>query len=336
MTTTDPTHTPDRRRPDDVGLAVEFWHSDRRVPRSVLRPIARFCRTEVAGGAVLVIAAVVALVWANSPWSSGYEHLWETELGLEIGGWSFHHSLHHWVNDGLMAIFFAVVGLEIKRELVHGHLRDRRAALLPIIAALGGMVIPAAVFLILNGGGPGADGWGIPMATDIAFALGVLALVGRRVPVELKIFLLGVAVADDIGAIIVIAIFYSTGVTLTWLAAAGGLLGLIALAQRLAIRHLGVYVVLAVAAWFALLQSGVHATLAGVAVGLLTPANPFHAPVPVAAAVAARLQRTAGDHETPLSDDVEHDEAVLWEATRIAREGVSPLFRLEHSLHVWS
>jgi NhaA family Na+:H+ antiporter len=329
-------HTIAERPPADRGLAVGYAESDRALPRVLLRPLSRFLHTEVAGGTVLVVAAVVALAWANSPWASGYASLWHTEVGLDIGGWGLHHSLHHWVNDGLMVIFFAVVGLEIKRELVHGHLRDKRAALLPVLAALGGMAVPGAIFFAINAGSPGADGWGIPMATDIAFALGVLALVGKRVPVELKVFLLGVAVADDIGAIIVIAVFYSSGVALTWLAAAGGMLGLIALAQRLAIRHLGVYVVLAVVAWLALLESGVHATLAGVAVGLLTPAHPFHRSGPVVRAVSARLRGAAGDQATVASDDVEHDEAVLWESARIAREGVSPLHRVEHSLHLWS
>ena len=321
---------------DDEGLAVQFWNSDRRLPRAVLRPVTRFLHTEVAGGAVLVVAAVIALVWANSPWAGAYHHFWETEVGIEVGGWKLHHSLHHWVNDGLMAIFFTVVGLEIKRELVHGHLRDRRAAMLPVLAAVGGMIVPATVYSLINTGGPGAAGWGIPMATDIAFALGVLALVGRRVPVELKIFLLSVAVADDIGAIIVIAIFYSSGVAFTWLAAAGASLGLIALARHLAIRHVGVYGLLAVSAWYALLESGVHATLAGVAVGLLTPAHSFHAPARAAIAVGTRVARVAGGRETALSDDAEHDETVLWETSQIAGEGVSPLFKLEQSLHQWS
>lgn len=334
MSTT--TTTIDRRDPDDVGLSVQYWHSDRRVPRAILRPVARFCHTEVAGGAVLVAAAVIAVAWANSPWHAAYEQLWGTELGIQIGAWELRHSLHHWVNDGLMAIFFMVVGLEIKRELVHGHLRDRRAAVLPVIAAVGGMVVPAAIYLIANAGAPGAGGWGIPMATDIAFAMAVLALLGRRVPVELKIFLLSVAVADDIGAIIVIAVFYSSGVALTWLAGAGACLALIVAAQRAAIRHIGVYVALATGLWFTLLASGVHATLAGVAVGLVTPAQPFHAPVRAAAAAAASARRVTGDSVTPLSDDTEHDETVLWEASQIAGEGVSPLFKVEQSLHSWS
>jgi NhaA family Na+:H+ antiporter len=320
----------------DDGLGTAFSASDRVVPRTVLRPLVRFMHLEVASGATLIVAAVIALVWANSPWHASYEQLWHTEVGLEIGSFSLHHSLVHWINDGLMAIFFCVVGLEIKRELVHGQLRDRRAAMLPAIAAVGGMVVPAAVFLAFNLGQPGAGGWGVPMATDIAFAIGVLALVGSRVPTGLKVFLLTLAVADDIGAIVVIAVFYSHGFAAPWFVGAIACLAGVVVCQRAGVRHLGPYLVLGVAAWFALLESGVHATLAGVALGLLTPAASFHRPTGAARAVAARVRTAEGDQDIPTSSDHEHDEAVLWEASRIAREGVSPLYRAEHGLHWWS
>ena len=323
-------------RDADRDLSTAYSRSERAIPRRVLRPVDRFLRLEVASGALLMAAALVALAWANGPWHHAYEQLWHTELGLELGPWAIRHDLHHWVNDGLMAIFFAVVGLEIKRELVHGQLRDRRAAALPAIAALGGMVVPALVYVLLNAGAPGASGWGIPMATDIAFAIGVLALVGNRVPTSLKVFLLTLAVADDIGAIAVIAVFYSSGVALGWLAGAAACFAAIALGRRAGIRHLAPYLVLAVAAWFCLLESGVHATIAGVVVGLLTPATPFHRAGAAARAVTARVAAVHGDHETALSSNEEHDESMLWEASRIAREGVSPLYRLEHSLHAWS
>jgi Na+:H+ antiporter, NhaA family len=200
------------------------------IPRTVVQPLQRFLHTEASGGVLLLVAAIVAVVWANSPWRDGYEALWETEATIGIGRFALHESLRHVVNDAGMAVFFFVVGLEIKRELLHGDLRDRRSAMLPAAAALGGMVVPALIYLAINAGAAGASGWGIPMATDIAFSLGVLALVGSRVPVALKAFLLALAIVDDIGAIIVIALVYSSGVSPRWLAgAAAGLLVVVVL-----------------------------------------------------------------------------------------------------------
>ncbi|HEX6558922.1 MAG TPA: Na+/H+ antiporter NhaA, partial [Longimicrobiales bacterium] len=178
----------------------------------LLAPFRHFASTASAGGIVLLVATSVALVWANSPWADVYHHLWETPLRLGIGGWTAQWSAHHFINDGLMAVFFFVVGLEIKREMSAGELQSARTAALPMMAALGGMLVPAAIYAAINRGGAGAAGWGIPMATDIAFALGVLALLGERVPVGLKVFLAALAIVDDIGAILVIAIFYSAGV----------------------------------------------------------------------------------------------------------------------------
>ena len=247
--------------------------SDRPVPRLIVRPLREFLDTEVAGGVVLLAAALVALVWANSPWSGAYDALWHTEVGLRLGRWALAADLRHWVNDGLMTIFFFVVGLEIKRELVEGQLADPRRAALPVVAALGGMILPALLYATLNAGGEGSSGWGIVMATDIAFALGVLTLMGTRVPSELKVFLLMLAIADDIGAILVIALFYSGGIQLTPLAVA-----LLGVAAVLGLRALHVwwmpaYVVVGVVVWLAIWGSGVHATIAGVAMGLLTPAH---------------------------------------------------------------
>jgi NhaA family Na+:H+ antiporter len=220
----------------------------------VLTPLVEFFRTEAAGGAVLVVAVVVALVWANVAPAS-YADAWRHRA---------------WVNDGLMTLFFLVVGLEIKRELVSGELRDRRTAVLPAIAALGGMVVPALIYLAWNAGTPAARGWGIPMATDIAFAAGVLTLLGRRVPAPLRLFVLSLAIVDDIGAIVVIAIAYSHGISPWWLAAAAGTVGALVLVRR-AGASLVVILPLAVALWYCVLESGVHATLAGVAVALLVP-----------------------------------------------------------------
>jgi Na+:H+ antiporter, NhaA family len=229
-------------------------------PRRLVDPFRDFVRLEAAGGLVLLAATTAALAWANSPWRMGYEHLAD--------------NVHAVVNDGLMTIFFFVVGLEIKRELVAGELRDRRVATLPAAAALGGMVAPALIYTLLNAGGAGAAGWGIPMATDIAFAVGVLALFGRRIPSGLKVFLLSLAVADDVGAIAVIAVFYTSDLHLGWLAAAGAALALVAGLRRSGASHPAVHVVVGAAVWFAALESGVHPTIAGVALGLLTPAGP--------------------------------------------------------------
>jgi NhaA family Na+:H+ antiporter len=228
---------------------------------------------EAASGIVLLLAAAAALVWANAD-TAGYTSWWHHELTFGPGDLAITESLVHWVNDALMAVFFFVVGLEIKRELVVGELRDRQRAALPAIAALGGMVLPALVFVAVNAGGAGLDGWAIPMATDIAFAVGVLALLGPRVPSSLKLFLLTLAIVDDIGAIVVIALFYSRGLDGWWLG--GALLAtlLVVGMSRVGIDHPVAYVLPGVVLWWCLHEAGVEPTLAGVVLGLLTPAHP--------------------------------------------------------------
>ncbi|MGH9180828.1 MAG: Na+/H+ antiporter NhaA, partial [Acidimicrobiales bacterium] len=243
-------------------------------PARLPRLVRQFVQTEVSGGVVLLAAAAVALVWANSPWQQGYRDLWDVELSFGVGTFLVVDDLRHWVNEGLMAIFFFVVGLEIKRELVTGELRRWRTAALPAVAALGGMVVPALLYLAVNAGGTGSRGWGIPMATDIAFALGVVALLGRRVPGPLKLFLLTLAIVDDIGAIVVIAVFYSSGIEPGPLLGAAGLIGLMGGLRMARVRSLAPFVMVGVGVWFAVFESGVHATLAGVVLGLLAPARP--------------------------------------------------------------
>ena len=290
----------------------------RRMPR-VLR---QFLETEAAGGIVLVVAAAVALVWANSPWDGSYRALWETDLTLGLGRWAHTEDLRHWVNDALMTLFFFVVGLEIKRELVRGDLRDPRVAALPAIAALGGMVVPALLYLAVVGGSEGSRGWGIPMATDIAFAMGILALLGGRVPSALKLFLLTLAIVDDIGAIVVIAVFYAGDLNTAYLGGAVALLAAMVVLRRAGIIWMAPYLVLGAAVWVLTLASGVHATIAGVALGLITPA------VPMTPGSVAR--EWAGD----LSDEPSPDE--LAAMTRLAQTSVSPAERLQHQLHPWS
>ncbi|MBC6461800.1 Na+/H+ antiporter NhaA [Actinomadura sp. HBU206391] len=242
---------------------------------SIVEPVLRFLRAETTGGIVLLAAALVALVWANSPLSDLYRQLWSAELALGGGRWAVTEDLRHWVNDGLMTVFFFVVALEIKREMVTGELRAARAAALPALAAMGGVVLPVALFLLIVGGGAEGTGWGIPMATDIAFAVGVLAVLGNRVPGGARVFLLSIAIVDDVIAIAVIAVFYSSTPQTWWLAAAGaGLLTALGM-RRSGVAVVWPYAVVGVAVWYATHESGVHATIAGVVMGLLTPARPF-------------------------------------------------------------
>ncbi len=243
--------------------------------RRLLTPVLEFLRTEAAGGVALVVAVVVALAWANGPWSHSYDALWHFEVSLGTPRSSIDQTLQHWVNDGLMVVFFFVVGLEIKRELVHGELRDPRTAAVPAIAALGGMVVPALIFAAWTAGGSGGHGWGVPMATDIALVVGVLAILGRHAPANLRVFLLTLAIVDDVGAIVVIAVFYASAISWTWLAGAVAGLCVIAL-MRTRVRAPIAYVPFAIGVWVAMVNSGVHATIAGVALGLLTPAGEDH------------------------------------------------------------
>jgi len=240
----------------------------------ISRFMARFLHVETASGIVLLLFALAAVVLANSPASERFLSFWQTPVGFSFGSFEMHHSLKHWINDGLMVIFFFVIGLEVKREMVLGELRELRTASLPMIAALGGMLAPAALYLSVQWGQPGQRGWGIPVATDIAFVVGCLAALGRRVPHSLRILLLSLAIADDIGAILVIAMGYSH--SLHWWALGCGVLGIgaVILLARIGVRSITVYALLGVGVWLGFHESGVHATIAGVILGLLTPAQP--------------------------------------------------------------
>ncbi|MBB4661271.1 Na+/H+ antiporter NhaA [Conexibacter arvalis] len=245
------------------------------VKAKVVDPLSDFLHDETAGGLLLLAAALIALVWANSPWSDAYFDLWATHVEVGVGSATIDLDLQHWVNDLLMAVFFFVVGLEIKRELVTGELRDRRAAVLPAIAAAGGVAMPALIFTLIAAGGDGAAGWAIPAATDIAFAVGVLALMGPRISAGVRLFLLTIAIVDDIIAIAIIALFYSDALSFLWVVVAfGGLLAVV-LMQRAGVSRALAYLPVAAVIWVAVYESGVHATIAGVALGLLVPARPF-------------------------------------------------------------
>ena len=234
-------------------------------------PFLRFLAIEAASTIVLVLATALALVWANSPWGESYVRFWHSRIALGVGGMELSLTLEHWVNDGLMVIFFFLIGMELKHELVHGELSSRERAMLPIFAALGGMLVPAAIYASLHAGGPALSGWGVPMATDIAFAVAALAVFGQRVPPGLKVFLLALAIVDDLGAVTVIAVFYVAELSLGALAAAGALLALVAGLRRAGVKSYAVYVLLGIAIWIPTLASGVHATVAGVLIGLFTP-----------------------------------------------------------------
>lgn len=286
-------------------------------PRARLRvisPLQSFLRAETAGASLIVLAAVVALVWANSPWSGSYESLWNSRASITIGGRSLDMDLHHWVNDGLMVLFFFVVGLEIKRELVSGHLSSRRAAALPVIGALGGVVVPALLFVSIAGGSH-AEGWAIPVATDIALALGAMAVVARSVPAGLRTFLLGVAIVDDIIGILIIAIAFSDDVRPIWLIGALSAVVGIRVLQRLGASTVIPYLVPGSLLWLSLHEAGVHATLAGVVVGLMTPMTPM------------RQARYVDVEEVPSALESTQTEATIGE------DSVSVVEYLEHKLH---
>ena len=295
-----------------------------------------FVHLEVAGGIVLLACTIVAFAWANSPIRESYFALWHTPVTLEFGHWVLEESLLDWINDGLMALFFFVVGLEIKREILAGELASPRKAALPIAAAIGGMLVPATIYAALNAGGDGAVGWGIPMATDIAFALAVLTVLGSRVPTSLKVFLTALAIADDLGAILVIAIFYAHGVIWSWLGIAGVCLLLCVIANRFHVRHSIPYALLGLVVWFSFLQSGVHATVAGVLVAMTSP---------VRRAIDSRqfLDRArelvhefeeASAFKTALLVNA-GQQGVLRALEEACEHVETPLQRLENALHPW-
>jgi NhaA family Na+:H+ antiporter len=297
----------------------------------IIEPIARFMHVEAAGGVVLLACTAVALALANSPWSDGFLGFWKTEIGFRIGSFEMFHSLKHWINDGLMAVFFFVVGLEVKRELVLGELRDPRRASIPIFAAIGGMVVPAGIYLAFQAGEPGARGWGIPMATDIAFVVGCMAVLGSRLPHLLRIMVLSLAIVDDIGAILVIAIGYTDEINLIALVLGLAGFGVVVGLARLGVRSLTVYTAVGVLVWLAFHESGVHATIAGVVLGLLTPARQYVSEGLLARALSQASDLVHGGGWKELSNRAGKVRRFL----RAARESISMLEYLEAALHPW-
>ena len=322
------------KRPKSLPSAPpEAWEPLLRFARLARRPLEHFFRIEAASGIVLLVTAAGALGWANSPWSESYFRFWHLPIGLSIGTFSIERTLEWFVNDALMVIFFFVVGMEIRRELHHGELSEWRRAALPAVGALGGMLAPAALYLVLAGGTETRPGWGVPMATDIAFAVGVLVLLGKRVPAALRVLLLALAVIDDLGAIVVIALFYSSGVGVWGLLVAAGGLGAIFAMQRLGVRAKLAYVPPSVIVWAGVYAAGVHPTIAGVIVGLVTPVRAWLGTDGFIAGVQRELEHLeqVGPHERSTHELAE----TLAHVDLARREALSPAESLIETLHPW-
>ncbi len=302
----------------------------------IIRPFQQFISIEASGGILLLLCTVIALCWANLPISSYYFHLWHTKISLSVGEYSLNYSLQHWINDGLMAIFFFIVGLEIKREFFVGELSSAKQAALPIAAALGGMIIPALIYTIFNLGKPGESGWGIPMATDIAFVVGIMALLGRLIPLPLKIFVTALAIADDIGAVLVIAFFYTSTISINSLLFALIVVIILISLNKIGVKNLTVYSVLGLILWLAFLKSGVHATIAGVLLAFTIPVKPRFNPKQFLNKGKELIEEfnNAGELGSNLLADEERQSTV--QAMEVACEKVlTPLQRFEHKLNPW-
>ncbi|KAA3632448.1 MAG: Na+/H+ antiporter NhaA [Calditrichaeota bacterium] len=297
------------------------------------KPLTHFLHIEATSGLVLLVATIAAIVVANSPYEKFYSDFWNTLLNISIGEAGLSYPLWYWVNDGLMTIFFFLVGLEIKREIVSGELREVRRVISPAVAAIGGAVVPAAIFIFLLGDNPGMEGWAVPMATDIAFVVGVLAILGKRVPQGLKVFLLALAIVDDIIAVLVIAVFYSGALSFLSLFLAALGVVLIVVMNKLGVRSLTAYILTGSFVWLATLKSGIHPTIAGVVLGFLTPALPFISKEKLKVGLKETidyLNKTDSSQETPKIK--ESIDALSFTAT----ESISPLERLEKGIHPWA
>ncbi len=303
-----------------------------RLARLTLRPLDRFLRIQAASGIVLLVVTAIALAWANSPWAESYVALWDTPVGFRFGVYAFERSLSWWVNDGLMVVFFFVVGMEIRREIDHGELSELRRAALPLACALGGMVAPALVYLVFAGAESTRSGWGVPMATDIAFALGVLALLGERVPPALRVLLLALAVIDDLGAIVVIALFYSSGIDVWGLGVAAlGVVSILVL-QGFGVRQKAAYLLPGVVLWAGTYAAGIHPTIAGVIIGMMTPVTAWRGAAGFLKTVSAEIAHL-GEREGKLSP---HDLMKHLSSIEVARrEALSPAESLIETLHPW-
>jgi len=314
--------------PDDI--SPPWSRSSRAIPRTIVRPLQAFLRSSTAGAVPLFVAVLVALLWANLPTWHGYETFWTTSVVVRLGRWEIAEDLRFWVDEGLMTFFFLLAGLEIKRELTTGELRDRRLAILPVAGAIGGMVVPVVIYLAITRGTAASDGWGMAMPTDLAFALGILVLAARALPASVRPFVLSLAIVDDLLTVVVVGLFYVGDLAALPLALAAlcflAMYGL----ERLHVRSLAPYLALGALVWVLAYEGGVHPALAGAVLGLLAPARPFHRPRAVSAAARRIADETSDDPEPPDAD------AASWlELSRLSTEAVSPLTRIEHALLPW-
>ena len=320
--------------PETVESPTSYYRPWEKTFGRILTPFEEFIHRETALGVVLIFCALAALVIANSPLSAAYERLLDTHIVLSIGSYTVNYTLHHWINDGMMAFFFFVVGLEIKREILDGDLSNIRAASLPLIAALGGMVVPALIYYGLNSGTEASEGWGIPMATDIAFAVGVLALLGNRIPKSLFTFLVALAIVDDLGAVAVIAIFYTEQIMIGPLGLAGACLAVLIVFNLAGLRNPVPYFVVAIFLWFAMMESGVHATIAGILGAMTVPIRPKYEPAQFSQHIRALLDRfdelDSGDKSLVHNA---RQRAIVQAVESGIHKVESPLHRLEHIVH---
>jgi len=302
---------------------------DRPIQR-LQRPVTAFMRIQSASGVVLLICTAIALIVANSPYAEVYQAFWHHELRIAIGKFELAYPLHSWINDALMVVFFFVIGLEIKRELVIGELSDPKKVALPVAAALGGVLAPVAIYLSFQYGEAGQHGWAVPMATDIAFVVGCLSLLGKRVPHGLGVLMLSLAIVDDLMAVVVIAVFYTDSISATWMA--GAFVGLVAIGamNRLGVRSVPIYFVVGAWVWFCTIESGVHPTIAGVVLGLMTPVRPW-----LGDSSFLGFLRYTNDTLRKRETSVDHARQLVADLSFASREAVSPLVRLETALHPW-
>lgn len=302
----------------------------------ILKPIQTFFRNESIAGALLFFCAAAALMWANSPWKEVYFHIWEYPFAIRFADFEVSKSLHHWINDGLMAVFFFVVGLELKREIIGGELSTFKKAALPVAAALGGMAIPALIYAFFNHDTPAAKGWGIPMATDIAFALGVLVLLGKRVPASLKIFLTALAIADDLGAVTTIALFYTSDISFANLAVGAFFLATLIIANVLGVRSTHFYAVVGIGGlWLAFLLSGVHATIAGVLGAFAIPARTLINEADFTDTLKKYTERFEKAPANKISLVTPEQLHIIQAIKLTSEDAETPLQRIEHALHPW-
>jgi NhaA family Na+:H+ antiporter len=301
----------------------------------ITNPVSKFIHQEHTGGIVLFVSVIIAIIWVNSPFQHSYHELWDLKLSLGFDKYVLDHPLHLWINDGLMALFFFVIGLELKREFMAGELSSIKKASLPMFAALGGMLVPALIFFLFNMGKPSAHGWGIPMATDIAFALALLSVAGKHIPSSVKVFLSALAVADDLGAVLVIAIFYSSHIALVPLTVGVWLLVVLLIGNKMGIRSTAFYLIIGFAVWIAFLLSGVHATIAGVLVAFTIPARTRISEISYTQLVKQYL--TDFENEQPNNSTLVTPEQhqIIDKIKKLSLDAETPLQKIEHALHPW-